>query len=74
MSAGISRTSFKYAEEARGCFGVAIRKIDDESYVGVKCNPFNYTEKKIESIPKYKQLIKNELASKEREGENPEHV
>ena len=45
LPVGISRTSFKYAEEARGCFGVAIRKIDDESYVGVKCNPFNYTEK-----------------------------
>ena len=41
LSVGISRTSFKYADEARGCFGVAIRKIDDESYVGVKCNPFN---------------------------------
>ena len=45
LSVGISRTSFKYAEEARGCFDVAIRKIDDEIYAGVKCNPFNYTEK-----------------------------
>ena len=51
LSVGISRTSFKYAEEALGCFGLATRKIDDISYLGVKCNQFNCTGKKLKIIP-----------------------
>ena len=37
----ICRTSLKYAEEARGAFGVCIRKLGDDSYEGIKCEPLS---------------------------------
>ena len=42
LSAKTCQTSLKYAEEARGCFGVAIQKNDNDKYEVVKCKPFNF--------------------------------
>ena len=39
LSAKQCRTSLKYAEEARGCFGVAIKMKEENNYEGVKCKP-----------------------------------
>jgi len=43
LSNEIHRTSLKYAEDARGSFGVAVRKDNLGDLLGIKCKPFNYT-------------------------------
>ena len=54
------RTSVKYPGEARGCFGVAVRTNPDGSKEGVKCKPFNYTNRTVCSISEYKEQLENE--------------
>ena len=55
------KTAVKYPKEARGMFGVAIRKNSDGSTEGVKCNPFNYSNRKVVSYKDYQVQINIEL-------------
>jgi hypothetical protein len=62
------RTSVKYPKEARGAFGVAMRKLADGSYEGVKCEPFWYTEKTLLSIKDFKKHLEHERLDKLAQG------
>ena len=55
------RTSVKYPGEARGCFGVAVRtNAEDGTKVGIKCKPFNYTNRTVCSISEYREQLEKE--------------
>jgi hypothetical protein len=55
------RTTVKYPGDARGCFGVAVRRKGVELQ-GIKCKPFNYTGKKVCSISTFDGAVEKELA------------
>jgi len=55
------KTAVKYPKEARGLFGVAMRKQSDGSMEGVKCKPFNYSNRKVVSYKDYKKEMQDEL-------------
>jgi hypothetical protein len=54
-------TTVKFPGEARGGFGVAMRKKEDGEYEGVRCEPFDYTNKWIVGVKEYEEKRKAEL-------------
>ena len=50
----------KFAFEARGCFGVAVRMIPDGSLTGAKAEPFNYTKRTILGIKSFRKALDDE--------------
>ena len=55
-------TTYKYSEEARFCFGVAIVRYKHfKPAVGKRCKLINYTGKKIVSQSEYMKKIKDEI-------------
>ena len=53
-------TSMKYVQEARGCFGVAMRRTV-HGYEGVKAAPFNYSSRWIVGIKNYQSKSNEEI-------------
>ena len=54
-------TTIKYPGEARGAFGVAMRKKPDGSMEGVRCELFDYTNKKVVGCTGYEDARQAEL-------------
>ena len=54
-------TTIKYPGEARGAFGVAMRKKPDGSMEGVRCDLFDYTNKKVVGCTGYEDARQAEL-------------
>jgi hypothetical protein len=50
----------KYEDEARGCFGVALKQVDGRD-VGIRFEPFNYTGRKVLGPTAYWKLVRKEL-------------
>ncbi|KAJ1385737.1 hypothetical protein B484DRAFT_461248, partial [Ochromonadaceae sp. CCMP2298] len=57
-----SRTTVKFPEEARGCFGAAVRKRPEGTLEGVKATPFCYTGRKVVGIKNFENAKTLELA------------
>jgi hypothetical protein len=55
-----NKTSTKFCQEARGCFGVALRRTED-GYEGAKAAPFNYTGRWVIGVKKYRQHCNEEM-------------
>ena len=50
----------KYAKQVRFSFGVTLIN-KEEGEVGVRINPFDYTNKNIITIPEFKKLVDAEI-------------
>jgi hypothetical protein len=50
------QTSIKFPGEARGCFGVAMKRTPTGEMIGVKCRPFQYTNRWVVGVKKYYEL------------------
>ena len=53
-------TTVKYPGEARGCFGVALRRKEVGTIEGLRLNPFNYTGQKVVGVKTFQNLQKVE--------------
>jgi hypothetical protein len=53
----------KYSKEARFCFGCAVvtRTQDPSTRIGLRCNPFDYSEKLLLSIKEYESRRRTEI-------------
>ena len=58
---GKATTTMKYASDARGCFGVAMRKRPDGTMEGVRCAAFNYTGQKVVGVASYQTSVDAEI-------------
>lgn len=56
-----ARTKPKYAQEAKGCFGVAIKRLPDGTEIGIRTAVFNYNGRKVVGVKRYDQEITREL-------------
>ena len=54
-------STFKYAQEARFCLGVAKVRLPDGTIKGVRSKVFDYTMKKIVSISEWDTRVKKEF-------------
>ena len=54
-------STFKYAQEARFCLGVAKVRLPDGTAKGVRSKVFDYTMKKIVSISEWNTRVENEF-------------
>ena len=73
-------TTVKYPGEARGCFGVALRKKEDGTVEGVRLNPFNYTGRTVvgvKTFESYKKIERERVKQSKgcwgKEGQGYEH-
>ena len=62
------RKKEKYPKEARACFGVAVKSIQnldtgecEYTQIGIKCEPFSYTGRKVYSPEEYERQLKGEF-------------
>jgi hypothetical protein len=54
------KTSAKFVQEARGCFGVAMRR-NDEGYEGVRAAPFNYSGRTVVGVKNFVSRCNEEM-------------